>query len=99
MRAFPSVLPDPQLQLYGTNPDGSSLLLASNAGWAGNPQIAAASLAVGAFALTNPSSADSALYRPAVTPGGVTALISGASGDTGVAELRSCINLISVASH
>lgn len=81
----PGVLPDPQLQFYGTNPDGSSLQLASNAGWAGNPQISDVSVAVGAFPLTDPASLDSVLYRPAVASGAYTALISGVGNDTGVA--------------
>jgi hypothetical protein len=73
------VLPDPDLQLYEA---GS--VLASNSGWSGNPQISSAAAAVGAFPWNNPSSLDSALYEN-LAAGPYTALVSGASGDTGVA--------------
>jgi hypothetical protein len=78
-------LPDPELKLYQSNPDGSSTLLLTNNGWGGNASITAEDSAVGAFALTNPASADSALYVPSLASGGYTAQIAGASGDTGVA--------------
>jgi hypothetical protein len=75
-------LADPELQLYG--PGSPSPLLATNAGWSGNPQIAAEAAAVGAFPWTNPSSKDSALLIT-LPPGAYTAQVSGAGGDTGVA--------------
>jgi hypothetical protein len=76
------VLADPQIQLFGQgNP---APLLASNAGWSGNPQIAAEAVAVGAFPWTNPASKDSALLIT-LPPGAYTAQVSGASGDSGVA--------------
>jgi len=73
------VLPDPQLQLYS-----GSTVIASNAGWGGEPQIASIASAVGAFAWTNPAGKDSALLETQ-NPGPYTAITSGASGDTGVA--------------
>jgi hypothetical protein len=75
------VLPDPALTLY----QGSSVV-ATNSGWGSNAaQITAEDSALGAFALTNTSSKDSALYIPNLAPNGYTAQIAGASGDTGVA--------------
>ncbi len=72
-------LPDPQLQL-----NGSGGVLATNNGWGGDPEIAATAAAVGAFSWTDPSSPDSALLIT-LPPGAYTAVVSGASGDTGVA--------------
>ena len=74
---------DPQLQLNRSNSDGTSTLLNSNTGWKGDPNIAAAASAVGAFPWNNTSSADSALLVT-LPPGAYTAVASGASGDTGV---------------
>jgi glucose/arabinose dehydrogenase len=78
----PGTLPDPQLQLYGQG--SPAPLLATNAGWSGNPQVSAEAAAVGAFPWTDPSSKDSALLI-SLPPGAYTAQVSGASGDTGVA--------------
>ncbi len=75
----PGTLPDPQLQLYS-----GSTVLATNAGWQGNPAIANAAAEVGAFAWSDPTSNDAALLTTLV-PGAYTAIVSGASGDTGVA--------------
>jgi YVTN family beta-propeller protein len=72
------VLPDPQLQL-----NNSSGVLATNNGWAGDAQIASAAASVGAFSWSDPNSHDSALLFT-LPPGPYTALVSGASGDTGV---------------
>ncbi len=72
-------LADPQLEL-----DGSDGTLATNAGWGGDPQIAAAATAVGAFNWPNPNSPDSAILMT-LAPGAYTALVSGAGGDTGIA--------------
>ena len=82
--AVPGTLPDPKLTLYAS---GSSTVLASNNGWGGDPQIANAASAVGAFSWNSPSSNDSALLVT-LPPGGYTAQISGASGDTGVALIE-----------
>lgn len=72
-------LADPLLQLYG-----SDRVVASDSGWTGNPQIAQTAALVGAFSWNDSSSLDSALDETLV-PGTFTAVISGASGDTGVA--------------
>jgi hypothetical protein len=73
-------LPDPQLQLFNSAPT----VLATNDGWAGNPMIASAVAAVGAFPWNSPTSHDSALFEN--LPGGnYTAQIAGQSNDTGVA--------------
>jgi hypothetical protein len=72
-------LPDPQLTLYSGN-----TVLASSRGWGGVSEIANTAAAVGAFAWTDPKSADSALLIT-LPPGAYTAQIAGASGDTGVA--------------
>jgi hypothetical protein len=76
-------LPDPQLQLYRSNSDGSSTLLATNNGWAGSSQIASTAAMVGAFPWTNDSSHDSALLE--TLSGAFTTQIAGQAGDTGVA--------------
>jgi YVTN family beta-propeller protein len=73
------VLPDPELQLYSGN-----TVIDSNAGWDGNPQIAATANMVGAFAWQSPASKDSALLEHQ-SPGAFTAITSGLSGDTGIA--------------
>ena len=58
--------------------------MGSNAGWAGNADIASAALTAGAFAWSNPASHDSAILVT-LPPGAYTAQVSGSSGDTGVA--------------
>jgi hypothetical protein len=74
-------LADPKLTLYQ-----GSTSLESDTGWGANAaQITAEDTAVGAFALTNTASLDSALYVPNLAPNGYTAQIAGTSGDTGVA--------------
>jgi glucose/arabinose dehydrogenase len=75
-------IPDPQIQLFGQG--SPAPLVASNAGWSGNPQITSEAAAVGAFPWTNPSSKDSAILVT-LPPGAYTAQVSGVSGDTGVA--------------
>jgi sugar lactone lactonase YvrE len=75
-------LADPLLDLYS----GTSLL-AYNFGWSGDPQIASAASAVGAFSWTNSASDDSAILVT-LPPGAYTAQVSGASGDTGVALIE-----------
>ena len=73
------VLPDPDLVLNG--PDG---VIASNEGGGGNAQVASTAASVGAFSWPNASSHDSALLLT-LPPGAYTAVVSGASADTGVA--------------
>jgi sugar lactone lactonase YvrE len=75
------VLPDPALTIF----KGPSSM-AANTGWGTNAaQITAEDATLGAFALTDTSSKDSALYIPNLAPTGYTAQVAGASGDTGVA--------------
>jgi sugar lactone lactonase YvrE len=78
------VLPDPELQLYQSNGDGTSTLLQSNTGWGGNTQIAATAASVGAFSWGSSATPDSAILV-SLSPGSYTAQVSGASGDTGIA--------------
>jgi len=73
-------LPDPQLQLHA----GDGSVIATNAAWGGNAQIASAAASVGAFTWSNTGSNDSALLIT-LPPGAYTAQVAGASGDTGVA--------------
>ncbi len=73
------VLPDPYLQLYN-----SSDLIDSNAAWAGTTSLKAVFAQVGAFTWPNPSSLDSALLETLAT-GSYSAVISGATNDSGVA--------------
>jgi glucose/arabinose dehydrogenase len=75
-------IPDPQLELFGNG--SPAPLMGSNAGWAGNPQIAAAAASVGAFPWTNTAGRDSALLVT-LPPGAYTAQVSGVNGDSGVA--------------
>jgi hypothetical protein len=77
-------LPDPELQLFTANSDGTSTLLQSNTGWAGNPQIASIAASVGAFSWGTSSTSDSAILVT-LPPGSYSAGVSGASGDTGIA--------------
>jgi DNA-binding beta-propeller fold protein YncE len=76
----PLTLPDPDLQLF----DGGQNLIASDAGWAGSPQISTAAFAVGAFAWSDPSSADSAILIT-LAPGSYTAQVSSLTALEGVA--------------
>jgi hypothetical protein len=73
------VMPDPQLTLFNT----SGTALASNAGWGGDPQLAAAMAEVFAFPYSNPSSADSALLVT-LPPGAYTAQATSATGTAGI---------------
>jgi hypothetical protein len=74
------VLPDPQLQL-----NDASGIIATNDGWEADPQIAAVSASQGAFPW-GPSH-DSAILVT-LAPGSYTAVLSGASGDTGIALIE-----------
>ena len=79
----PAVLPDPKLELFQSNPDGSSTLLLTDEVWGGNSQIAAVASSVGAFPWAA-ASLDSAIYT-SLPQGAYTAQAAGASADTGVA--------------
>jgi hypothetical protein len=74
------VLPDPELQVYNSSSD----VIASNTGWGGSPEIAAAASTVGAFSWGDSPTNDSALLLT-LPPGQYTAIVSGANADTGVA--------------
>ena len=76
-------LPDPQLQLYQSNGNGTSTLIGTNNGWDGSALIASTASEVGAFAWSDSTSHDSALLKSLDGP--YTAQISGQSNDTGVA--------------
>lgn len=80
----PGTLPDPLLQIFHSNGDGTSTLLQSDAGWGGDAQIAAAAAMVGAFSWGSSATADSAILAT-LAPGDYTAQVSGLSEDTGVA--------------
>jgi hypothetical protein len=71
------VLAQPQLDLYGS----SGALLATNAGWGGDADLANAFSAAGAFSLPT-NSADSALLVPEVG-GAYTAQVTGLDGGQG----------------
>jgi hypothetical protein len=73
------VLANPQLTLFASN--GS--VVATNAAWRGDSNLAAVFTQVGAFAL-DATSADSALVAN-LQPGAYTAQVSGQEGSTGVA--------------
>ena len=73
------LMPDPQMKVFNATEQ-----IASNAGWGGNPQIAAAAASVYAFAFTNPASTDSAVLVT-LPPGGYTVQASSMSGTTGTA--------------
>jgi hypothetical protein len=77
-------MPDPQLSVQPLNPSQyPAAPTASNAGWAGNAQITSADSLAGAFALTSPTSKDSALVI--TVPPGVpyTVQVSSVSGTAG----------------
>jgi hypothetical protein len=73
------VLASPQLRLFA----GDGSVLATNAGWGGEANLAAVFAQVGAFAL-DAASTDCALVAT-LPPGAYTVQISGANGSTGVA--------------
>jgi hypothetical protein len=77
---------DPQVALH-TTISGQDSVLASNAGWGGNPQITAVDAEVGAFALTNPTSQDSAVLET-LAPGAYTAVASSVNGTAGIALIE-----------
>jgi hypothetical protein len=74
---------DPELQLFGGGAGGTTLI-ASNDDWGGDPEIVLAASLVGAFAWTDPNSADCALLVT-LYPGEYTAEVLGLNGASGVA--------------
>jgi YVTN family beta-propeller protein len=73
------VLADPNLTLNGT-----SGVIATNAGWAGNAQVSAAAAAVGAFSWPTAGSHDAALLET-LAKGAYTAGVAPAGSDSGIA--------------
>jgi sugar lactone lactonase YvrE len=73
-----ALMPDPRLNVFNT----ANEMISSNAGWAGDPQIAAAAQAVYAYAFSGPTSADSAVLMT-LAPGNYTVQASSVSGTTG----------------
>lgn len=74
-------LPDPELTLKSQD---SGAVLATNAGWGGDPEIVSVAASVGAFGWTSASSHDSAILIT-LPPGNYAAVADGSSGDAGVA--------------
>ena len=58
-------------------------MLATNAGWAGDPALSSAAQAVGAFPFMNQSSKDSAVVL-SLAPGAYTVQATSATGQSGV---------------
>jgi hypothetical protein len=77
-------LPDPSLLLYRRNSDASNDLLESNSGWRGDPAIVGAAASAGAFGWGTRATGDAAILAT-LPPGSYFVLLSGATGDTGVA--------------
>lgn len=78
-----NVVPQPQLTLYNS----AQIVIASNAGWQGNAEIAQVASTVGAFAWNDPASADSALIVT-LPPGSYTAQVTSTSiAGTGLVEV------------
>jgi hypothetical protein len=75
------VLPDPQIALH-TTVHGVDTVLAFNAGWGGDPPVAAAAASVGAFTFTDPGSHDSAVLVT-LPPGDYTAVVTSPSQAAG----------------
>lgn len=69
----------PKLELIRDN-----VVLATNLGWGGDPQLTTVGNGVGAFPLTDPLSRDSILLLT-LPPGTYSAKVSGADGGTGIA--------------
>ncbi len=77
------ILPDPELQVYRSNGDGTSTLVATNDGWGGDGLVSSVAASVGAFSW-GAASPDSALLVT-LAPGAYSAEVLGAGGDTGIA--------------
>jgi hypothetical protein len=71
-------MPDPQLNVY----NAAGTVIASNAGWGGDPSIAIEAATVGAFGFASTASLDSAVLVT-LAPGCYTAQASSVSGVTG----------------
>jgi hypothetical protein len=73
-------MPDPMIVLYGSY-NGARGVIASNAGWLGNLEVASASSTVGAFSLSQ-GSKDAAILVT-LQPGAYTFTLSSISGAAG----------------
>ena len=73
-------LSDPRLTLF----DAMGTQLQTNDDWGGDPLLESTRAQVGAFEFDSPTSKDSAI-RVVLPPGGVTAHVTAATGDVGVA--------------
>ncbi|HEX2855208.1 MAG TPA: glycoside hydrolase family 43 C-terminal domain-containing protein [Opitutaceae bacterium] len=83
----PTVLVDPNLELYRLVNGSFVNTLQGNNDWNGSPAIIAAEAAAGATALTNTTSKDSSLLAT-LSPGVYTANVNGVGSTTGVALLQ-----------
>ena len=79
----PNVMPDPQLSVF----DSNSNVLGTNAGWGGSTAITTADTSTGAFPLTDPNSADSAILLT-LNPGSYTVQASSVTGKAGAALIE-----------
>jgi sugar lactone lactonase YvrE len=73
------LLADPKIELYG-----NGNVLAANSGWKADSLIATVAASVGAFSWGSSATPDAALLLT-LQPGTYTLVVSGASGDTGLA--------------
>jgi hypothetical protein len=78
------VLPDPQLQLFRSNADGTSTIVQTDTDWGGDSQISATAAAVGAFSWGTAETPDSEILVT-LPAGAYTAEVIGASRDAGIA--------------
>ena len=76
----PGILSDPRLEIFS-----GITKINENDDWAGNAQVSSIGTAVGAFALSAPTSKDAALYNPSFASGSYSVQITGGGGTTGVA--------------
>jgi hypothetical protein len=67
--------------------NASNMIVGSNSGWGGDPQLAAAANAVYAFPFTNPSSHDSAILVT-LQPGSYTTQTASVTGVAGVVMIE-----------
>jgi Immunoglobulin domain/Immunoglobulin I-set domain len=81
--SVPGVMADPQLTVF----DSNTKVLGTNAGWGGNAAITAANTSTGAFPLTDPNSADSAILLT-LNPGSYSVQASSVSGKAGSALIE-----------
>ena len=79
----PNIMPDPQLSVF----DSNSKVLGTNAGWGGSVAITTADTSTGAFPLTNPNSADSAILLT-LNPGSYTVQATSVTGKAGAALIE-----------